>query len=159
MVCEILIRRFCPEDAEAVSHVIVETLRTSNRKDYSEEYIENDVKLFTPEGVISRAERTHFYVAVANGNPVGCGAIGSYWGKEDESCLFNIFVLPQYQGCGIGRSIVEALERDDYFLRAKRVEVPASITARDFYRKLGYSYKNGVASVDEELLYRMEKHR
>ena len=54
---------------------------------------------------------------------------------------------------------MEALERDEYFLRAKRIEVPASITARDFYRKLGYSYKNGVASVDEELLYRMEKNR
>lgn len=37
---------------------------------------------------------------------IGCGAIGSYWGKKDESSLFTIFVLPEYQGKGIGRKII-----------------------------------------------------
>ena len=88
---------------------------------------------------------------------VGCGAIGPYWGKEDESSLFTIFVLPEYQGQGIGRKIIETLEQDEFFLRAKRVEIPASITACEFYRKMGYDYKNGIAVVDEEGLYRLEK--
>ena len=60
---------------------------------------------------------------------------------------------------GIGRKIVETLEQDEYFLRAKRVEVPASITAVNFYRKLGYDYKNGVDRPDEEQIYRLEKFR
>ena len=90
---------------------------------------------------------------------VGCGAIGSYWGKTDESSLFNIFVLPEYQGKGIGRAIIQTLEQDEYFLRAKRIEIPASITACAFYRKMGYDYKNGVVQVDEEGLYRLEKFR
>lgn len=68
---------------------------------------------------------------------IACGAIGSYWGKEDESSLFNIFVLPEYQGKGIGRKIIETLEQDELFLRAKRVEIPASITACEFYKKWG----------------------
>lgn len=88
---------------------------------------------------------------------MGCGAIGSYWGKKDESSLFTIFVLPEYQGKGIGRRIIETLESDEYFLKAKRIEIPASITACQFYRKMGYDYKNGVDIPDEEQLFRLEK--
>ena len=73
--------------------------------------------------------------------------------------MFTIFVLPEYQGKGIGRKIIETLEQDEYFLRAKRVEIPASITATPFYLKMGYTYKNGVTEPDEEQLLRLEKHR
>ena len=153
------IRRFQASDADEVSELIIKTLRTTNIKDYSAEYIENDVKIFTPEGVIERAGWTHFYVISDNESIVGCGAIGPYWGKEDESSLFNIFVLPEYQGRGVGRKIIETLEKDEYFLRAKRVEIPASITACEFYKKMGYTYKNGIDVVDEEQLLRLEKFR
>ena len=153
------VRKFVNSDADEVSALIIRTLRTTNIKDYSEEFIENDVKNFTPEGVLQRASWTHFYVICDGDTIVGCGAIGPYWGKEDESSLFNIFVLPEYQGKGVGRKIIETLEQDEFFLRAKRVEIPASITACDFYRKLGYTYKNGVDVVDEEQLFRLEKFR
>lgn len=153
------VRKFVNSDADEVSALIIRTLRTTNIKDYSEEFIENDVKNFTPEGVLQRASWTHFYVICDGDTIVGCGAIGPYWGKEDESSLFNIFVLPEYQGKGVGRKIIETLEQDEFFLRAKRVEIPASITACDFYRKLGYTYKNGVDVVDEEQIFRLEKFR
>lgn len=87
------------------------------------------------------------------------GAVGPYWGKEDESSLFTIFVLPDYQGKGIGRTIIETLEKDEYFTRAKRVEIPASITGTPFYLKMGYIYKNGIDIPDEEGLLRLEKYR
>ena len=153
------VRKFVNSDADEVSALIIRTLRTTNIKDYSEEFIENDVKNFTPEGVLQRAIWTHFYVICDGDTIVGCGAIGPYWGKEDESSLFNIFVLPEYQGKGVGRKIIETLEQDEFFLRAKRIEIPASITACDFYRKLGYTYKNGVDVVDEEQIFRLEKFR
>ena len=151
------VRRFQKADANEVSALIIKTLRTSNSKDYSPEHIENDVKAFDPEGVLTRAGWTHLYVVCDGDVIVGCGAIGPYWGKEDESSLFNIFVLPEYQGRGIGRLIVETLEQDEFFLRAKRIEIPASITACEFYKKLGYTHKNGIETVDEEQLYRLEK--
>ncbi len=152
-------RLFQPQDAAEVSALITHTLRTSNSADYSAEYIEKDVAQFTPEGVLQRAGWTHFYVVCQQEKIVGCGAIGPYWGKTDESSLFTIFVLPEYQGRGIGRKIIETLEQDEYFLRAKRVEIPASITACAFYKKMGYTYKNGMDRIDDELLYRLEKVR
>ena len=153
------IRRFQERDAEEVSALIAFTLRTTNSKDYPPEYIENDVRALQPQNILERAGWTHFYVACEDEKIVGCGAIGPFWGKSDESSLFTIFVLPAYQGKGIGRAIIQTLERDEYFLRARRIEIPASITAVPFYRRMGYDYKNGVTAPDEEGLLRLEKFR
>ena len=154
-----MIRRFDPADAQAVSDVIITTLRISNTKDYPLEMMEELILHMRPEDIVKRASWTHFYVAEEEGKIIGCGAIGPYWGKEDESSLFTIFVLPEYQGRGIGRKIVETLEQDEYALRAKRIEIPASITGLPFYRKLGYDFKNDNDQLDEEKLYRLEKYR
>jgi ribosomal protein S18 acetylase RimI-like enzyme len=154
-----MIRRFEKSDAKEVSDLIARTLREVNIRDYSKEYIENDIKILTPEYLIERSKWTHCYVVCKDDKLIGCGAIGPYWGSEEESSLFTIFVLPEYQGRGVGRKIIETLEKDEYFLRAKRIEIPASITACEFYRKLGYDYKNGIDKVDDEQLYRLEKVR
>ena len=155
----ISVRRFVEADAAEVSALITKTLRTTNSKDYSPEHIEKAVAQFTPEKVIERASWTHFYVFCDENKIIGCGAIGPYWGSKTESCLFNIFVLPEYQGKGVGRKIIETLEADEYALRAKRIEIPASITACAFYRKMGYNFKNGIDTVDGEQLFRLEKFR
>ena len=156
---EFTVRRFQIEDAEEVAALIRKTLQIINAKDYSKDSIDRLVEQHTTEHVIERASWTHFYVICDGALIIGCGAIGSYWGKDDESSLFTIFVLPEYQGKGVGKLIIETLEQDEYFLRAKRIEIPASITACAFYRKMGYDYKNGIAVIDEEELYRLEKFR
>lgn len=154
------IRRFENNDAKELAEVIAYTFRTTNIKDYSSEFIENSIKNdLNAEKLIERSGWTHFFVVCEAEKIIGCGAIGPFWGKEDESCLFTIFVLPEYQGKGIGRKIIDVLEHDEYFLRAKRIEIPASITAVPFYLKMGYTYKNGVTEPDEEQLIRMEKFR
>lgn len=153
------IRLFEQTDALAVSELIRKTIRISNTKDYPLELLEALIDSETPQQVIERASWTHFYVAEEQKKIIGCGAIGPYWGKEDESSLFTIFVLPEYQGKGIGRVIIKTLENDEFFLRAKRIEIPASITGVPFYLKMGYHYKNGVSEPDEEHLIRMEKNR
>ena len=132
-----LIRRFQTTDAQAVSDMIAMTLRISNIKDYTPEMMEECVKSQSPDNLIQRAGWTHFYVVEEGSDIIGCGAIGPYWGKEDESSLFTIFVRPDMQGKGIGRSIIETLEQDEFFLRAKRVEIPSSITGLNFYKKFG----------------------
>lgn len=153
------IRRFEASDAQAVSDLIVKTLRISNTRDYPPELMEELVARMQPQDILGRASWTHFYVAVEDEAIIGCGAIGPYWDKADESSLFTIFVLPEWQGKGVGRRIVETLEADEYALRARRIEIPASITGLEFYKRLGYTYKDGNESVDEEGLYRVEKFR
>lgn len=153
------IRRFKESNADELSDLIAKTLRITNSKDYSNEYIEDNVKTFSPEFLINRSQWTHLYVVCEKNKMIGCGAIGPYYGKEDESSLFTVFVLPEYQGKGIGRKIIETLEQDEYFLRAERIEIPASVTATPFYIKMGYNYKNGICEPDEEGLLRLEKFK
>ena len=154
-----IIRQFQTQDAQAVSDLIRTTIRISNQKDYPEEHIKALVAEQSPEHVLERAGWTHFYVAEEEERIIGCGAIGPYWGREDESSLFMIFVHPEKQGKGVGRALVKTLEQDEYALRARRIEIPASITGLPFYQKMGYTFKNGVDAPDEELLYRLEKYR
>lgn len=158
-VFDLLIRKFENADAAVVAALIRKTLIISNGKDYPQAYIEHHVQNFIPDYVIQRASWTHFYVVCEDEKIIGCGAIGPYWDSEVESSLFCIYILPEHQGRGIGRAIIETLEQDEYFLRAKRIEIPSSITACAFYRKMGYDYKNGVDHADEEQLYRLEKFR
>lgn len=109
--------------------------------------------------MIERTTQFHCYVIENSDNKqiVGIGSIGLYWGSMTESSPFNIFVDPDYQGQGLGRMIINTLEMDEYFLRASRIEIPASKTALHFYKKMGYCFKNGIDEVDSEELYRLEK--
>ena len=151
------IRRLRHQDADEVAQLIAHTLRISNSRDYPEEYIQVNIDTHSAEVILERAEHGHFYVACDGEMIIGCGCIAPYWGSAVESILLTIFVLPEYQGKGIGRRIIQTLEQDEFFFRAKRIEIPASLTAVDFYRKMGYDLKKGVEQPEDGLLYRLEK--
>ena len=152
-------RRFKKSDAEETAQVIATTLRKVNIADYSHEYIEETIRTHSAEVLMQRSEYGHMYVVCDNEKIIGCGAIAGYWGSLTESILLTIFVLPEYHKQGIGRKIIETLEKDEFFLRASRIEIPASITACEFYKKMGYTYKNGITMPDDEGLIRLEKRR
>lgn len=153
------IRRFTETDAEATAQVVATTLRISNSSDYSPEYVEYLVQTHDAEVLVQRAKEGHTYVACDGETIIGTGTIAPFWGSETESIVLTFFVLPEYQGKGIGRALIETLERDEYALRAKRIEIPASLTGVNFYRHLGYDYKNGITEPEDGLMYRLEKYR
>lgn len=154
-----LIRTFHPGDAEETSRMIAASLRETNGPDYPEEEIEELAAFYSPAGVLRRAGESHMYVGCEDGAIIGCGAISGYGGSETESYIMTLFVLPACQGRGVGRRILEALEADEIFLRAERVELSSSITAHGFYKKMGYTYMNGSGEPDEKGSVLMEKRR
>jgi len=153
------IRRFENNDASTVSKLICRNFLEVNIKDYSKDEMESLSEIYNSDKVLTVAGYAHMYVVCINNKIVGCGSISSFWGKMDESIFLSIFVLPELQGNGIGRKIIETLENDEFFLRAKRIEIPASITALGFYKKMGYDYKDGIEKLDDEGHYRLEKFR
>lgn len=153
----IRVRRFKEEDADEVSKLIVRNFLEVNSKDYGIAAMEKLAKVYDSGKVLNIANYAHMYVFEWNGKIVGTGSISSFWGSKTESILLTIFVLPEFHGKGIGRKIINTLEQDEFFVRATRIEIPASITATEFYRKFGYDYKNGVKELDEEYHYRLEK--
>ena len=153
------IRRFQNTDAAETAGIIEKNLLISNRPDYSDADIQEMITLYSRDGVLERAETSHFYVICDREAIIGCGGIAEYMGNPTESILVTVFLLPEYQGKGVGRLIMETLEQDEYFLRASRIVIHSSITAHMFYKKLGYTYADGSAVPDEEGCIRMEKRR
>lgn len=153
------IRRFENNDANIVSKIICRNFMEVNIKDYSKEEMTLLSEIYNSNKVLAIASYAHMYVACKDKQIVGCGAISSFCGSEDDSILLTIFVLPELHCKGIGRAIIEKLETDEYFLRAKRIEIPASVTACEFYKKMGYDYKDGIEKLDDEGHYRLEKFR
>ena len=156
---EVIAKPYQEANAEEIVRLIVRNFREVNVKDYGEKAMEmlaatHDVNWFK-----GAAENANVYVFWNEGKIVGVGSISSFWGSRTESILLTIFVLPELHGQGIGSYIIDTLESDELFLRAERIEIPASITAAEFYRKKGYDYKNGRKELDEEQHYRMEKFR
>ena len=93
----------------------------------------------------------HEVVAISRGQSA------PYRDDPAESCLYSVFVLPEKQNRGVGRALIGAIERDPWFLTARRVIIPASINALHFYQGLGYTFAPGGDTLDEEQLYCLEK--
>ena len=155
----ITIRRFKETDAENISRLVRRNMLEVNSKDYGLEAATKLAEQYNAEKILQITSYAHMYVLEWKEQIVGVGAISSFWGSEIESILLTIFVLPELHGKGIGKNIIDTLEKDELFTRARRIEIPASITATDFYRKFGYDYKNGIKELDDEGHFRLEKFR
>ena len=146
------------EDIQEVSDLIIRTTEKTLKHFIPNKAIENIRNSMNYNGVKNRAKFTHFYVIKEDEKIVACGAIGPYWDSKTESSLFTIFVDPIYQGKGYGRKIIETLENDEFFLRAKRIEVPASLYALPFYIHFGYRLKDDDYIIDNYHIA-LEKYR
>lgn len=151
------IRRFCPDDAEAVVRISALATQITSGRVYSAEFVEEMVRKQTREYFLARGEQMHFYVACEQDTVIGCAAIGRYHKNPAESCLYSVFVLPAQQRRGVGRALIKTIERDPWFTGAPRVVIPASINALHFYQELGYRFAPGGDQLDEEQLYCLEK--
>ena len=152
------IRRFREGDKYSIVDVINKTSHEVNIKDYPKDDMDTLMVKITPEFVIQRANNFHMYVVTDADKIIGVGAVGPYWDSLTESSLFNIFILPDYEGLGLGKKLVDVLEQDEYFKRADRVEIPSSITALEFYRHMGYGFKKFGNITDSEGHYKLEKY-
>ena len=159
---EIKVRRFIDGDEKEICQVIKKDLLTENIKDYSKEAIDKLINELNEDLIKKRANVFHAYTFLDDSKIIAVGIIGPYWDSSTESSLFTIFRDPDYIGKGVGRKIIETLEQDDYFKNADRVEIPASLTAVEFYKHMGYGFKRTKDIIgyiaNEAGEYKMEKY-
>lgn len=154
----ILIRRFEDSDAEVVSNIICRNLLEVNIRDYKLEAMQYLCTFNSPDEVKKNAKERHSYIAIMDGVIVGTGSIGMEE-KPFVSMIHSVFILPEIQGKGIGRCILNTIEQDAFFINSKLVKVYASITALDFYLKMGYLHEYGQAKLTEHDNYHLLKTR
>jgi len=118
-------------DAGAVSQVILSALRETNAKDYTPEIIARLEKNFSPAAVQELINKRKVFVAVLGQQIVGTASL-------DGKMIRSVFVAPNAQGQGIGRQLMAELEGAAREAGITALVVPSSVTAEQFYAKLGF---------------------
>jgi GNAT superfamily N-acetyltransferase len=128
---EVLVRPFVADDAAAVSTVIATTMRQSNAQDYPGERLEALIAYFTAEKLRALAAERECLVAESAGEVIATAA------REGDE-LATFFVLPVWQGRGVGTRLLEQLERSARERGLEQLRVDASVTGATFYEHHGY---------------------
>ena len=155
----IVIKEYENKYAKEISNIIIENLMKINSKDYSIEFCENCAKDFTVEKIKENFnKRTKVFVALEEDNIVGTAGLDKSWYNNDgEYWILSVFVKISHHNQGIGKMLITEIEKFAKQISAKKLVIPASITACEFYHRLGYEYLNGKKELNEHQMYIMEK--
>ncbi|MBD2465844.1 GNAT family N-acetyltransferase [Oscillatoria sp. FACHB-1407] len=149
------IRLFEKQDAEQIARLYHETVREVNIRDYSIA----QVQIWAPDDIHFRdwentcADR-FTYVADDDGIIAGFGEL------EPNGHIDCFFCHKNYQRCGVGRQIYQAIEAKALELGLNHLTVEVSITAKPFFQRMGFSIikEQQVAYQGEVFInYAMEK--
>ncbi|CAM3882048.1 GNAT family N-acetyltransferase [Rahnella victoriana] len=126
-------------------------VRTSVKENYLNRE-EMELMGITESSVIDMIEKNRCaWVAVDDGKVIGFSMI-----ILDEGSLFAAFVLPEYEGRGVGRTLVELAEQELFkHHEVVWLETDKNSRAAEFYRRLGWVEKENVSESD----IRLEKLR
>lgn len=125
------IRKFQNKDARKLSYLIRRALNEVNIKDYPKRVIVYLSKQNTPSKLIEKSKRRDIYVIADGDTILGTASL-------ENNNVFSVFVNLTYHGKGIGQRLMEHIERVAKNRGIDRLKLPSSLTAVDFYRKLGY---------------------
>ncbi|RMM83084.1 GCN5-related N-acetyltransferase [Pseudomonas coronafaciens pv. striafaciens] len=146
------IRPACEADAEAeaISRVVLAALHTSNARDYSADVIERVAQSFSASALCALMRQRQMFVAVAGAMIVGTASL-------DGHAVRSVFVDPDWHRRGVGRLLMEQIERVARGAGEERLVVPSSVTAQGFYAALGFKVVREHIE-DEERTLIMERH-
>lgn len=96
-------------------------------------------------------ERSVCQIAVLEGEPVGMAWLAVFERAPNPGDLVrrsgdvqSVFVLPEHQGSGIGRRLMEAICAAADSLGVRKLTLDARDAAVPFYERLGFSLRNGL---------------
>lgn len=130
----IKIRLFDVQDAEQIARLFHETVREVNARDYSI----SQVQAWAPDNIHFRnwvevCASRFTYVADAQSTIAGFAEL------EPNGHIDCFYCHKNYQGQGVGTQLYQAIEAKAVELSLTRLFVEASITAKSFFQKMGFS--------------------
>ena len=125
------LRDYCKTDCTELARLFYDTVHTVNAKDYSREQLDawatGEVEL---EAWNKSFQAHNTVVAEMDGQIVGFGDM------DETGYLDRLYVHKDYQRRGVATAICDALEQNT---KAAEFTTHASITARPFFEKRGYT--------------------
>ena len=119
------------EDAVAISDVILASLRQTDVKNYPPKVIRQIEQSFSPSAVQHLIAEKTVIVAFSGNHIYGTASL-------DGNRVRTVFVAPDIQRKGVGRRLVEELERTARGGNAPMLEVASSVAAEPFFTELGF---------------------
>ena len=129
-MCELKIKKAEIEMVPVIEEIAAATIREIYPRYYSEEVVAFFLALHNAENIEKDVLAKKTYVVYSGNLPVGTGTV-------DGNHLSRVFVLPSYQGKGIGSALLDYLE--DMIIREwGSILLDASLSSGEFYRKRRY---------------------
>jgi ribosomal protein S18 acetylase RimI-like enzyme len=133
---------------------ILRSVEISNSQDYSLAIIDYQLHThYTMDWLSEKMQSSYFVVALMDNKVAGTGSL-------DGNEVTTVFVDPDYQQRGIGRTIMEELERYAKSQGLREIILNSSITAFGFYKKLDYALEGETVREvqgDKVITYLMKK--
>lgn len=115
---------------------------------------------YSIENLQQKYQAGHQFVLVEEGKPLGFLSYEHHYEGNDVTRVHKIYVLPETQGRGIGKMLIEHAERlaRENGSRALSLNVNRYNNAQDFYKKIGFEVV-GEEDIDIGRGYLMEDYK
>ena len=129
----ITIRRATPQDRDAIWHVQTRAIEEVCKSHYAKEELQAWSNILKPERYKKAIASNACFVAEDGDRIVGFGHLAQKKGRIED-----LYVSPQYVGLGIGKTILQVLEREAEESGLKVLHLSATLNAVPFYERAGY---------------------
>ena len=126
-----IIRKFKESDAKKVSYLVRKAQIEVVSPYYPKKIIETLFRRWTPSSVIARSKVREIFLAVEGNKILGIGAL-------DRNELKHIYVNPLYHKKGVGKTLIQNIEKIARKRRIKKLIVKSHINSEGFYKKMGF---------------------
>lgn len=131
MAQDVQIREFTKDDLPSVYQLVQNTIDVSYPGAYPAEAVEFFKEHHPEEQILNDAATGYTVVAEINREIVGTGTLlGTH--------IIRVFVNPIHQHRGIGKAIVQELEREASVSNPDALYLEASLVSRQFWESLGF---------------------
>jgi GNAT superfamily N-acetyltransferase len=127
----IRLRKARRAEAEAISRMILRAVEVSNARDYQPAVIAALTAKHSAPEVLRRMRERLVFVAMIDGELAGTVSLAA-------ERVHSVFVDPSRQGRGVGAAMMAFIEKLAHRQGRERLSLASSLTAVNFYRKLGY---------------------
>lgn len=120
-------------DIDQIRQVYQDTIRNSNKYDYSPEQLDVWIKRGdNPDEWENRIQDQYFIVATEADHIIGFASL------RTDGFLSYMFVQPEFQSKGVGRLLYDKIEKHAKRMDMFQIISAVSVTAKTFFEKLGF---------------------